>query len=282
MNRQFILILFLVIAMGSCFFFQKNLEKEREIFLEKNYMGYVLPSKITGPASLEFSGIVSDFLFLKLSTSLGTKFMQNESLEEKHAEFIYDFINILTDLDPWFWDAYLLADTILTWDFKRIDLANNLLFKAREHRTDDFQVPYHIGFNYFYFLKDNANGAGYLMEAARLPGAPSYLPALATRLSMYQNQYGPAIMFLNNIIKSTQNPKLRKQFEIRLETLMIMDSLEKKVHEFEKKFGIFPGRLSDLVDEGLIESIPDDPYGGKFVLLKNKRVYTTSKMLIQK
>ena len=279
MKRQSILIVFLMVAMGACFLFQKNLTKERAIFLKDNDMGYVLPSKIAGPLSLEFSGIVSDFLFLKVSTFMGTKFIQNEKFEKNHADVIYDAIDILTDLDPWFWDAYLLADTVLTWDFKRIDLANKLLFKAREHRTNDFQVPYHIGFNYFYFLKDNANGAKYLLEAARLPKAPAYLSGLATRLSMYQNQYKPAILFLNDIIQTTQNPELRKQFERRLKTLMIMDTLEKKVQEFKKTFGIFPNQLSDLVDRGLVESIPDDPYGGKFVLLKNKRVYTTSKMI---
>lgn len=66
---------------------------------------------------------------------------------------------------------------------------------------------------------------------------------------------------------------------MRLKTLIIMDDLEKKVHAFKQKFGVFPGKLADLVDKGLAESIPDDPYGGKFVLLKNKRVYTTSKMI---
>ncbi len=279
MKQQSILILFLVIAMGSCFFFQKNLGKEREFFLRDNYMGYVLPSKITGPASLEFSGIVSDFLFLKITTFFGGKFIKNEKFEEKHANFLYESMNILTDLDPWFWDAYLVADMILTWDFGKIDLANNLLFKAREHRTKDFKVPYFIGFNYFYFLKDNANGARYLMEAAKLPRSPSYLPSLATRLSMYQNQYGPAILFLNETLQSTQSPELKKQFEIRLKTLIIMDDLEKKIHAFKQKFTVFPEKLTDLVDRGFIESIPDDPYGGKFVLLENKRVYTTSKMI---
>jgi tetratricopeptide (TPR) repeat protein len=279
MKQRFIPILFLVFAMGACFFFQKSLGEKREIFLKENYMGYTLPSKIIGPASLEFSGIVSDFLFLKITTFFGGKFIQNEQLEEKHAIFLYDSMDILTDLDPWFWDAYLVADMILAWDFGKIDLANKLLFKAREYRTNDFQVPYHIGFNYFYFLKDNAKGAKYLMEAAQLPNAPGYLSSLATRLSMYQNQYGPAILFLNDILKSNHNPELQKQLEIRLETLLIMDGLEKKVHEFKKMFGIFPDQLSDLVDRQLVEFIPNDPYGGKFILLGNKRVYATSKMI---
>jgi hypothetical protein len=279
MKRRFISIIVLVVSMGSCFFFQQNLEGKRLCFLKENYMGYILPSKIIGPASLEFSGIVSDFLFLKVITFFGGEFIQNVRLEERHAEFLYESVNSLTNLDPWFWDAYLVADMILTWDFGKIDLANKLLLKAKKYRTNDFKVPYYIGFNYFYFLKDNANGAKYLMEAAELPGAPGYLPSLATRLSMYQDQYGPAILFLKNTLKTIQSPDLKKQFETRLKTLMIMEGLEKKVHEFKAKFGIFPDRLSDLSDKGLIKSIPDDPYGGKFILLKNKRVYTTSKMI---
>jgi len=253
--------------------------EQRAVFLKENYIGYVLPSKIIGPASLEFSGIVSDFLFLKITTFFGEKFIQNEQLEEQHAQFLYESIDILTDLDPWFWDAYLVSNMMLTWDFGKIDLANKLLLKAKEHRPKDFKVPYHLGFNYFYFLKDNANGAKYLMEAAKLPKAPGYLSSLATRLSMYQNQYGPAIIFLNGILESTQSPELQKQLETRLKTLLIMDQLEKKVKEFKLKFGNFPDSLTDLVDNGFVKSIPDEPYGGQFILLKNKRVYTTSKMI---
>lgn len=269
----------LVSSIVLFFFIHQDLAVKRENFLQQSYMDYTLPSKVTGLVAMEFKGIVSDFLFLKVSTFFGDKFIKNEKLEKKHAEYLYNSVDIITDLDPWFWDAYLVADMMLTWDFKQIDLANKLLLKAREYRVNDFKVPYYIGFNYFYFLKDNANGAKYMMEAARLPGAPGYLASLAARLSMYQNQYGPAIIFLNDMLKTTHSPQLQKQFEIRLKTLVAMDGLEKKVHEFKKKFGTFPEHLSDLADKGLIESIPDDPYGGKFILLENKRVYTTSKMI---
>ncbi|MCF6248063.1 MAG: hypothetical protein L3J69_11980, partial [Desulfobacula sp.] len=141
---------------------------------------------------------------------------------------------------------------------------------------------YYLGFNHFYFLKDNKKGSQLLMEASKLPGAPSYLASLAARLSMYENQYKPAIVFLNDILKTTQQAKLKKQYEKRLKTLITMDRLEQKVHAFKKTFGTFPENLKDLVDKGIIETIPVDPYGGQFILLTNKRVYTTSKMIPQK
>ena len=270
---------FLILSFGGYFVIQQNLAVKRENYLNQSYMDYTLPSKVSGLFALEFKGILSDFLFLKVSTFLGDKFIKNEKLESKHADYIYNSVDVITDLDPWFWDAYLLADMLLTWDFGKIDMANKLLFKAKEYRTTDFKVPYHIGFNYFYFLKDNMNGAKYMMEAARLPGSPAYLPGLAARLSVYQNQYGPAILFLGETLKKTQNPSLAKQIEIRLKTLIILDNLEKAVQEFKGIYGFFPFKIAELVDRGLIKKIPQDPYGGEFTILKNGRVFTTSNMI---
>jgi len=278
-RHGFIPVILLAVSMVCCVMLYQGLAEKRQKFLDQDFMGYVLPSSAVRPVSFEFRGIVSDFLFLKISTFLGAKFIKRQLLEEKHAQFLYDYTDTITDLDPWFWDAYLVADMILSWDFKRIRLANTLLFKAEKYKPHDFRVPYQIGFNYFYFLKDNARGAKYLMKASALPGSPAYLPSLAARLSMYQNQYGPAIVFLKQTLAKVRNRVLKKQFQMRLDTLVLMAGLEKKVHEYKAKFGVYPETLSDLVKKNMIKSIPDDPYGGKFILLKNKRVYTTSKMI---
>jgi tetratricopeptide (TPR) repeat protein len=270
---------FLILSLGGYFLIQQNLTVKRENYLNQSYMGYTLPSKISGLAALEFKGILSDFLFLKVSTFLGDKFIKREMLADKHADYIYNSVDVITDLDPWFWDAYLFADLLLTWDFKKIDMANKLLFKAREYRTNDFKVPYHIGFNYFYFLKDNMNGAKYMMEAASLPGSPTWLNGLGTRLSVYQNQYKPAIMFLSETLKKTHNPALAKQMEIRLNTLIALDKLEKAVQEYKKIFGFLPLKITDLIDKGFVKTIPQDTNGGECIIQKNGRVFTTSNMI---
>jgi hypothetical protein len=40
-----------------------------------------------------------------------------------------------------------------------------------------------------------------------------------------------------------------------------------------------PESLDELVKSGMLDKIPNDPYGGQFLMLENGRVYTTSKML---
>ena len=79
-------------------------------------------------------------------------------------------------------------------------------------------------------------------------------------------------------METTQNPTLKKQLEIKLKTLVILSDLEKSVKVFKKKYGIFPKNITDLFSKGFIDKIPEDPYGGKFFILENGRVFTSSKM----
>jgi len=274
----FFLIFFLILYGLSL----QNLSKLRQKFLDFNYSSYTTPSKITGPASLEFKGIVSDFLFLKMITTIGGKIGDKEELTSRHSNFIYNSADIITDLDPHFWDAYLFADMSLTWGFGEFNKANELLIKAQKHRTQDYKVPYYIGFNYFYFLKDNINGAKYLMQAARLPDCPAYIPGLASRLSVYSLQHRTAILFLKDILQKTQSQSGSKHLSLRLKTLIILDTLEKNVDEFKKKMGYYPKTITDLVEHHIISTIPEDPYGGEFYIFGKGRVFTTSDMIRKK
>lgn len=260
----------------------RHLHHEREVFLQENYMDYTLPSRFTGPAAMEFKGIVSDFLFLKVIIFLGEKIGKNEKFGEQDFNYLQTSINTITDLDPYFWDAYLFADMLFTWDMGECEAANKLLLKARQYRTNDYRVPYYLGFNYFFFLKDNINGAKYIMEAAKLPGSPFYLASLATRLSFYALEHRTGIIFLKEMIRDTENEGIKQNFMLRIKALEIMDQLEQKVSEYQKIHQKQPSSLTELVTAGLIDKVPDDPYGGQFILLKNGRVYTTSKMVKQK
>ena len=260
----------------------RHLHHERDVFLRENYMDYTLPSRFTGPAAMEFKGIVSDFLFLKVITFLGEKIGRNEKFNEQHFNYLQESINTITDLDPYFWDAYLFADMLFTWDMGKYEMANKLLLKAKQYRTNDYRVPYYLGFNYFFFLKDNINGSKYLMEASKLPGSPFYLASLAARLSVYALEHRTGIIFLKEMIRDTENEGIKKDFMLRIKALEIMDRLEQKVSEYKKTFQKQPSSLTELVTAGLIDKVPDDPYGGQFTLLKNGRVYTTSKMVRQK
>lgn len=268
------LCLFLIIyAMLWCY-----VKDIRRSVLEVDYVEYTVPSKIVAPLSFEFKGIVSDFLFLKMITSIGDKIGKKKELTQNHSRYIQLTSDVITDLDPWFWDPYLFSSMTLAWGFGQYKEANDLLLKAKKYRTKDYKPPYYVGFNYFYFLKDNETASGYLMEASRLPGSPPYLVQLASRLSVYSAKHHTAILFLNEMLKNENNQNNAEQIKIRIKVLKIMDELESDVKKYHNKNKRYPGALSELVVEGFIKNIPNDPYGGEFYILENGRVYTTSEM----
>jgi tetratricopeptide (TPR) repeat protein len=273
-------IVLLLVGLLACYYVAfSQLKSQREAFLQHSFVDYTLPSQFVGPMSLEFKGLMSDFLLFKFMTFIGGRVQDINQFDEKYWTFIEDSLERITDLDPYFWDAYLFAEMFLTWQGQRYEAANALLLKAKEYRTDDYRVPYYLGFNYYYFLHDNINGAKYLMEASKLPGSPYYLASLAARLSVYSFQHRVGILFLEELLKSATDQRAIEEFRLRIETMKIMDQLEQTIALFEKKYHRLPGTLEELVETGMLEGIPHDPYGGTFVMLKNGRVYTTSKML---
>nr|WP_321400276.1 hypothetical protein [uncultured Desulfobacter sp.] len=277
-SRSISSIFALIVLMIACLSSQQHLECKRKSLLDDTRMAYIMPSRFAKTAALEFKGIVSDFLYLKIATYIGGKIMNKEKISSTDADFFYQTADVITDLDPWFWDAYLMNSMFLAWDFNRLDLANALLKKATRYRDWDFHPPYHLGFNYYYFLRDNSNASHYLMEAAKRGGGPDFLVPLATRLSVYESQLEPAIQLLSEQLKTTVDPVMRKHLKTRLEAIIILDKLEKKVIEYKSIYHDYPKKLADLITAKLIRRLPADPYGGQFYILPNGRVFTTSEL----
>jgi len=135
---------------------------------------YQLPGPLLKITSLEFDGIVSDFLFLKALIFVGKSIEQNRLMRLRDSEWegFADQLRVVTDLDPYFEDPYYIGTAYLPWLAGRVDDANALLDKGSRYRSWDWTMPFYAGFNSFYFLQDNEKAAAYLMEASRRPGAP--------------------------------------------------------------------------------------------------------------
>jgi len=228
---------------------------------------------------VEFHGAAADVLLLNAFTWVGMKIGERDNLTKEEWKQLAHIIDRITDLDQRFWDPYLFAEMMLAWQAGLIDRANMLLLKASRARPDDYRPLYFLGFNEFYFRKDAKRAAPFLRQAAMKPGAPDFLKGLAARFSLYGNQTLAGIIFLKGLIRQTSDEKTKKYLEKRLQALEIIEMLENAVRQYRDSFGSMPKRLSDLIAVGLIKEIPEDPYGGRFILLKNGRVYATSQLV---
>jgi len=243
---------------------------------------FVIPAPILKITSLEFDGLVSDFLFLESMVFLGSTMERTERPRVKAGEWgwFYNMLDASTDLDPYFLDPYYFANANLTWDAGMIEATNHLLEKGMKHRDWDSLLPFFIGFNYFYFLQQDEFASFYLMEASKRPGANPMYASLAMKLAYKQRRTENALSFIEELLKSTEDEVLKKDFEKRRDILQSILILEYAVDSYKKKFGEKPRNLEALLERGIINEFPNDPYGGEFYLDNEGLVKTTSDSLL--
>ncbi len=179
-------------------------------------------------------------------------------------------------LDPYNMDAYYFAQSFLTWDVKKYNIANDLLDYGMKYRTWDWQLPFFAGFNYAYFLKDYGKAAQYYKRAGELSGSDLSI-MLAGRYMQESGQTDLAIAYLTSIVNGERNPALKESYETRLRAFKVVKRIEIARDRYFKNTGRMPTEIKQLFALGYLSPLPRDPYGGKFYLEKDGRVVTTSK-----
>jgi hypothetical protein len=272
-----VLVLALAVAVNAVAI--TEVSRERDTLRKEEGTSLLFPASVASILALEYKGLVSDALFSREHTFYGGKLIRQEKISDEEWSWIYKSADIATDLDPYFLDPYYFAAINLAWEANRVKDADALLEKALRYRTWDWTIPFYLGFNQFYFLQDNEKASANLMEASRRPGSSSLMVDLAVKLSYKANRTENAIIFLENILKRTDDEKMRLEYETRILALKRLLYLENGVTFYEKKFGKRPQGLEELVQRKIIQEIPADPYGGTFHLDEQGRVSSTSNFI---
>lgn len=216
------------------------------------------------PMLLGYQHVGADLLWLQLLQVLGKK-----GATADEYEWIYHALDVITTLDPQYAYAYYVGGVVLTNMADRTDLSNRLLEKGFDANPTIWNIPFLLGYNYYFILGDAAKGAEYMGAAAKLQGGPAYLPGLASRMYAEANNPDVALQLLRALWLQTSDPEMREVLEKRAKEIIIerdIRSLEAARDAYLKKRGYFPNALSDLVMSGTIQTLPEEPFGGTYTL----------------
>ncbi len=238
--------------------------------------GYIIPSKFSRILAFGHQGVLSDYLFLKTATFIGGRSSAGQPMTEEDWEYVVRSLDVITDLDPYFADPYVLATGLLAWEANKPQEANRLLQKGIDHREWDWRLSFYKGFNLFYFLQDYATAAEYIMKAAQMPGSSAYLATLGARLAYYGGQSRTALFFLQEMLEDASDPMMQQRLLKRRQALEHAVLIEDALDLFRTREGRTP-ELTELVESGLLDELPPDPYGGEWFIQPNGRVFSTSK-----
>jgi tetratricopeptide (TPR) repeat protein len=238
-----------------------------------------MPYGFTEAVSLEFKSLTADYLLLNIITFLGEKIIKEEKTADSEWKIILKAFETVINLDPRATDPFVLANTTLPWEAGMVAETNTLLEKVAKYRPQDYRPYFFLWYNYYHFLKDLPKATEYLKKSAAIEGAPVYLKPLATRMHLYSGQLEASILYTKDVIETTNDEQMRQYMMKRLSGLRAIHNLEEGVRKFKEKYGSLPQYPEDLVVTKIIEKVPEDPYGGKFFITPEGKVYTTSKLV---
>lgn len=216
------------------------------------------------PALLGYHHLGADLLWLRLVQVIGKK---GNSADE--YEWMYHALDVITTLDPQYAYAYYAGGVTLGDLANRPDLSIRLLEKGVKANPDVWNIPFLLGYNYYFLLGDPAKGAEYIMKAARLPDGPSYLPGLATRMAAEAGSPDTALAFLEARLTDTHDPEMREVLANRMKEVIIdrdLRLLESAVNAYRTQHRALPATFTDLVVTGTLSSLPQEPFGGDYRL----------------
>ncbi len=274
-SRKFYIIIPIIVAGYIVVVFALADYMRTKPFVEK--LGYIPTVNTMKFLAADHKQFLSASLILKVLVYFGGLIEKTDNELQLPADYpaMSRTIDAALKLDPYNMDGYYFAQGILSWDVGKADLANHILEYGMKYRTWDWQLPFFTGFNYAYFLKDYVNAAKNYRRAAELSGNEMFIN-LAGRYMQRSGNTEMAIDYLGMMVKSARNDSMKKSLLTRRAAFLEVLKIEKARDAFSQRFGKPPASLEDLVRDGFLHELPQDPYGGKFFIQHDGSISSTS------
>lgn len=237
--------------------------------------------------SLGYKEIVADIYWLRAIQYFGSK-----ETSEQNPDLLYKYFDILTDLDPQFFNAYRFGGTFLAepppYGLGDLDKGIRLFDKGRQNNPDNFRLPVEEAFIYYLYVKDYERAAELFNEASEKPGLSGFRRASLKGMAASAHNYGGnralSKKIWREIYESTTNEG-RRAFALRnlaeLNTMDMEDGLTEALREYIKRYNEEPKTLSDLEHTGILDQIPREPLGGEFIIASKLKAVKSSTLVAQ-
>jgi hypothetical protein len=221
----------------------------------------VLPTKeMAEIMSLDHRGAMADYLMTSVSIHSGSLMWKPLDIQFD-SKWAYGTMDLVTDLDPKYREAYLMSGMGLIHKFDDANLALPILKKGIKANPDSWEIPYWYGYDSYFYLDDNETASKYFMMAAQKPDAPKTNWGLLANVSRESGYYENAYWAMKVMYESVKSEKVKTIYAKKLVQLQNVLLLQKAADAFQEENRISLGFLDDLVLSGYLDEIPDDPMG---------------------
>jgi hypothetical protein len=222
--------------------------------------------------------LVADYFWIQAIHAVGAA--------QTAAEYrdIFFYADLVTDLDPAFKFVYRFCGPAIPLNMGREVWVNTLestqlLEKGVQAHPKDVLLRILLAYNLSYYHKNYRYAASLVEETAKLPGAPRYLNALATRLYAQSGDIDAGLALAHSIYNTAEDPETREAFDRRIKELQlerILRQIDSAVAAYAKREGHLPAQVQELVKWGDLPALPSDPLGGDLTLATDGHSQSTA------
>jgi hypothetical protein len=252
----------LLIGASLIFPLQRHIDEVRSVSQKVEELRFVPSGPLLRAASMGYREFAADLLWLK-----AVQFVGGKDRTGKGYDWLYHVLDVVTDLDPKFYDSYWLGALSLSVLGDHPDQSIRLLHKGIVEITDRWELPFYLGFNYYYFLNDFKNAAVYMEKASVLPGSPPFLTTLTAKLYAEAQSPMTGLNFIKSVYMTTEDLQIREELERigkALEVKMTLEALNKAAEAFRLEYPAETPSIDRLLTLGLISRNPNDPNRGNY------------------
>lgn len=214
--------------------------------------------------SFGFSNLLGDLVWLEAVQVSG-----NRKMTRNDYDRLSDLLSTVIRFDPRFVVPYLLGGILLGDSPGHAGAALDLLAQGARQFPSEWRFPFYTGYIKYFSLGNPEEGGMALLRAARVPGSPAYFPLLASRMLAEGNRPDTALAFLQEMTARETDPRRKVSLEERIRRVIVerdLQAMEMAIAEYASRVGAPPRNLADLVQSGMLARIPEEPYGGRYLL----------------
>lgn len=253
------LIAALLIAAGTVPAAQSRVDEERALMGPEPDVSSVWTGRVVKALSGGFSDLLADLYWMRAIQYYGTQKIAGTGFAN-----LAPLLETAAELDHRFSIVYRYGAVFLSEQSPigagQPEMGVALLAKGADRNPADWRLRQEQGLFTFFYLNDSVRGAEILQQAARIPGAPDWMAALAAQILSKGGELEAALnMWL--VIREQSEPGILRdnageQIKIVRSRILARDIM-KEIKAYRERTGQTMATLADFRKAGFIRTTRD-------------------------
>ena len=216
---------------------------------------YIPSGKYLKLATFGNSDLAADLIYL-----WAIQYYSDTSIADRFA-YLDRIFSIISELDPHYLDPYQTGALIAIYEAKDFDLGFELLDRGLIHNPKQWILPFEAGHYAQLVMKDYRLAQYYYKKTMEVEGAPPIARRLYANAAFMSMDFQTSWNTWLEVYEGAREQRIKKiasNHLYQVKAAVDIEKMKETLEKYREKYERNPARLEELVDAGLLESLPKD------------------------